>query len=325
MLPRTFLYRLITILVFFFSFCAVQAQSNAEMEKIFSDKQEHAWYMLHYSNTGGDYYWVEKDSLFSCAFVSCSKIALADIDFDKIIIEKSSNYLVKGTTNPVYILQVPAVKGKPSFTYDCFMGTTFLNTAKTARYDKTVNLDMDSKQTAEKAVAYLQQLANGKSGNNITATGDFDTELLNIVNGLKDNFESLKGQSADDESDDKKWICKKQLEGAISTKIGMGMLHNVYLLADFGEYNTMSTALNMYNRVEEKVTGWKKALVSMVKQEENVNEIIRTQSWLPFDFNDVLDSSMKKFSIKLEMIKTMKLDKDLNKIDLYMVSLLIEK
>ena len=67
---------------------------------------------------------------------------------------------------------------------------------------------------------------------------------------------------------------------------------------------------------------WKAFFQLQIKLEEIVSSISKTQGWVPFGVDD---PDMKKFSIVLDVIKTITFDEKYNKLDVYAVSLRIEK
>ena len=320
-------YRLILLCISIARFYTATSQgvpddnsANPEMKKLFSDKKEHESYLLKYSNTGSNYYWLAKDSLYSCGLIGCRKIAVADIDFTKSKITRDKDWLVKGTKDPVYKMELFPIKGKPVFSISSF--ATFLNIDGTAdaHYDKTLSLDMADNSIANKAMEYLRQLAGAGDGAP-TSSSDFDSQLSKLINGLKDDYAGMQGSRVD--GDDVN--CTVSLEGAVSTRIHTGMLRDIWLNADYGEFNTWAAAEAKYKQLVEKINNSKGKPCPMVQQNEMVSEPLRTQTWLPFDLNDVLDRSMKQFSIQLDLIKLFKFDKDFNQIDSWSVILRIKK
>ncbi|HMI78411.1 MAG TPA: hypothetical protein VK484_06430 [Ferruginibacter sp.] len=318
--------------LFLFPFYAAIAQgASSEMDALFSatDKKEHKSYMLKYSNTESSYFWIQNDSLYSTRFLTGRKIALTDINFNKKNITKT-NMLVDKTQDYVYQLTLEPTTGKPMFKFSS-LGYMFISEA-TPEPGAILKLDMINKQEAEDAFSYLQQLSSGlknssgapedpfkQAGQNNSGnkTGDFDSRLSSLVMGIKDNFASLMGK----EDKDNQFISKVQLDGALSTKVYIGMLHNVYLIADFGDFNTMPEAEAMYNKMSAKIQAAKFPL-TMVQMKEMVFPIGKTMAWIPFGADD---PDMKEFSVTLELIKTISFDKDNKKFDIYSVSLRIEK
>lgn len=294
--------------------------ADPEMATLFSDKKEHQSYLLKYSNTGSNYYWIAKDTLFSCGLIGCRKIPVADIDFTKSSITRDKDWLVKGTKDPVYKMELFPIKGKPVFSVSSF--ATFLDIGETgdAHLDKTLILDMADSRIANKAMEYLKHLAGATDGATTSGSG-FDSQLSKLINGLKDNFTSMQGSRVD--KDDVN--CTVSLDGAVSTRIHTGMLRDVWLNADYGEFTTQAAAEAMYKRLIDKINNSKGKPCPMVQQDEMVSEPLRTQSWIPFDLNDVLDKSMKRFSIQLDLIKLFKFDKDFKQLDSWSVILRIKK
>ena len=309
-----------------FSFNGAFAQGNeSEMKKLFSstEKIEHKSYMLKYSNKETNYYWVENDTLFSCGgFMSGGKIALADIDFTKKDIVKT-NMLVEGSLDYVYRLSFTPIKGKPTFSYVC-LGKTFISTSNLPEYRKSITLDMANLRLANEASEYLQKLS--KAGRNKSlpqskeapGIGYFDTQLLALINGLKDNFSTLRK----DKVEERVYNSSVQLEGSVSTKIYTGLIGNVYLLASFGEFKTIQEAEAIYKKVIEKISKSKKMPATMIKQDEVSNSMSRTTAWLHFG---QLDSALNGFTLELDIMTIGKLDKEYNKIDYYFVKLKIAK
>ena len=292
--------------------------ADAEIKKLFSDKQEHESYLLKYSNSGSNYYWVAGDTLFSCGIIGGKKMAITDIDFTKSKISRDKEWLVKGTKEPVYKMELFPIKGKPVFNIGSFV-TTVSGTFSTS-YDKALTLDMADDHIANKALEYLKHLTGAGDGAPISSSG-FDSQLSKLINGLKDDYAGMQGSRVD--GDDVN--CTVSLEGAVSTRIHTGMLRDIWLNADYGEFNTQIAAEAKYKQLIEKINNSKGKPCPMVQQNEMVSEPLRTQTWLPFDLNDVLDRSMKQFSIQLDLIKLFKFDKDFNQLDSWSVILRIKK
>jgi len=151
-------------------------------------------------------------------------------------------------------------------------------------------------------------------------TGEFDAHLLALINGLKDDFATLKGAQLPDAD---QYEAKVMLDGSVNTRVTIGSFGHTFLLASFGEFSTMEAAMPVYQRLSARVENSKKMPVSMVKQSEAVSEAVRVNSWLPF--GDV-DPGLKGFSIAVELVKSFKFDKQtMSSKDLYFVQLKIDK
>jgi len=294
--------------------------ADPEMDKLFSDKQEHASYLLKYSNTGSNYYWVAKDSLYSCGLIGCRKIAVADIDFTKSKLTRDKDWLVKGTKDPVYKMELFPIKGKPVFSMSSFATFLSIDGTTDAHFDKTLTLDMADNRIANKAMEYLKHLAGATDGQT-TSSSDFDSQLSKLINGMKDDYASMQGSRVDEDDVNSTVL----LEGAVSTRIHTGMLRDVWLNADYGEFNTLAAAEAIYKKLIDKINNSKGKPCQMVQQDEMVSEPMRTQTWIPFDLNDVLDRSMKRFNIQIDLIKLFKFDKDFNQVDSWSVILRLKK
>lgn len=293
---------------------------DPEMDKLFSDRKEHESYLPNYSNTGSSYYWIQDDTLWTCGLLGGDRIALSDINFEKAKIEKSE-FVVKGTKSDfVYRLIIKPKQGKPTLNYGCFMAMPYLANKADLKYDQTIKLDLESKELAERAVSYLKNRSTPQS-NATNANSDFDSNLYDLIMGLKDDFESLRGTK----HNEKNYASKVQLAGARSTNIYIGLMFNTWVLADFGEYATAADARVAFDKVVKQIDDCKKNVVSLVKMNEMNSDVLTVQSYIPFDGLDQLPASMKKFSIDVQIIQNMKFDKDLNKTVFYVVNLRIEK
>ena len=318
----------LTNCLIFFLFIGTKAQSDdSEMEKLFSstEKVEHNSYMLKYSNKETNYYWIDNDTLYSCGgiiFSGGSKIALSDIDFTKKSIIKT-DMLVKNTLDPVYKLKFVPIKGKPTYHYTCYRMGSFYERSGNIYINGNSTLDMATRRLADQAFDYLQRRSQGgikkiSAQDPAKATGNFDSQLFELINGVKDNFVSLKSsQTIDNEN-----VSKIQLEGSISTRIHTGMALTVSLMADFGDFNTLQEAEAVLEKVSAKISQSRKMPVTMIKQDEVVNSISKTITWLPF--GDV-DPELKGFSLDLYVMSLTKLDKNFNRSDYHTVKLRIKK
>ncbi len=294
------------------------AQSNDQaMEVLFSakEKKEHRSYSLQYSNKGLTYCWIENDSLYTCSTFGGVRIALADIDFSEKNIRKDK-MLVQNTRDNLYVLGLRSLPGKPMYSYPCMIGK--ITGADKLVYNQPINLDMESKAIAEQAFDYLQQLSRAgvKTSSSSMPAGNFEGRLATLINGLKDNFASLKkGQVKPGV-----FTSGVQLPDAVSTTINTGMMGSVFMMADFGNFNTADEALPVYNSIARKIESSKKLPVNLVRQQEIVTSISRTSAWLPLE----IDPSMS-FKLVLEMVESVTFDKDYNKKDVYFVTLKISR
>jgi hypothetical protein len=301
-------FALVCIAITCFYGAAAQGGGNAgdvEMEKLFSDKAQHGSYRLKVRNTTTNSYWIANDSLYSC--ISAEKgdglIALADIDFTKSTITMADDWYVDGTKDPLYKMELIPLMGKPTFTFWCLFASIMVKGEM--HLDKTVVLDMASNRIARKAMEYLKLRSTGKAGP-ATPGNEFDSQLGKLINGLKDNYAGMQGSRVDNQEVN----CTISLEGAVNTRIYTGMLRNVWLNAAYGEFDTQAAAEATYKRLVERINNSKGLPCPMIKQDENVSETVRTQVWLPFDVNNVLDKSMKDFYIQVDLLKLPKIDKD---------------
>lgn len=314
---------IISLLILFFFQQAIAQNSDSEMEKLFSSskKIEHKSYIPKFSNKETNIYWVNNDTLYSCGqFYGGAKIALEDIDFAKKSIIKS-RMLVENTADFMYQLNFYPQKGKPTFSYFC-LGSIFISDSNKPDFDKMVTLDMANPMLAKQAFEYLQRLsktANKKTLQIVPTTSNqvFDTQLVALINGLKDDFQSLKGK----ELEDKEYLSKVQLQSTVTTKIVTSRLRNDFVLASFGEFKTMKEAQDIYDKIFKKINDAKTPF-TLIKQQEVITSMSRTGSWLPFG---QLDPGLKGFSMILDIMKIPKLDKDYNFTDYWFVTLKIEK
>jgi hypothetical protein len=151
-------------------------------------------------------------------------------------------------------------------------------------------------------------------------TGEFDAHLLALINGLKDDFATLKGAQVPGADE---YEAKVILDGSVNTRVIIGSFGHTFLLAGFGEFSTVEAALPVYQRISSQVEDSKKMPVSMVKQSEAVSEAVRINSWLPY--GDV-DPGLKGFGIAVELVKSFKFDKQtMSSKDIYFVQLKIDK
>ena len=326
--PKVSIY-LLGVCIYLISFNNAVAQGfSSEMESLFSakEKRDHITYMPESANEELNTFWIDADTLYSCVSWEGVKIALSDINFDKKMITKGK-MLVKNTQDNVYYLSLETIDKRPAFSFECF--GLEVDGSGEADPDLLLRLDMENAVQAEEAFAYLVQL----SKQNITAipedplpsdqnsggnkSGDFDSQLSSLIYGIKDDFESLRGGKVNE----KQFMSKVQLDGAISTNIYIGMLFNTYLIADFGKFKTREEAEAVYEKMAARISK-SKMPVTMIKLEEIVSPSSKTHGWVPFGVDD---PDMKKFSIVLDVIKTITFDDKYNMLDVYAVSLRIKK
>jgi len=311
-----FIYVLLTVSV---TLSVRSAWSQPDLKKLFSENKEHRSIDPKFHFTGSDYYWLENDTLFECRFEKGTKIALRDIDFSKTTITASS-YLVDQKNTPVYKLEMFPLNNKPVKGFRCFNGNPILSILPDP-IASSIRLDMEDRKIASDARDYLRQVASAAPGSTNESAGNFDSQLYDLIMGLKDDFRSLQGKPAEENS----FLSKVQLQGSVSTKIYVDGSGDRWLSAYFGEFSTRETANAVYNKVIQQVDSCKKNVVSMVKAKESISAPLTVQAYLPIDLDNILDASMKDFSVKVQLGENMKFDKNLDRTYSYIVTLLIEK
>lgn len=320
--------RILSVVMFLAIFYSAEAQvADAEMEAYFSatNKIEHQAPGVDFNIVESYYSWVEKDSLYYCDVFSGYKIALSDIDLDNVKSELAFKK-VKNSNDYVYSFSLQAINGKGLIQTLC-NGSVMTKTID-ENYDFFKPLEFRNEDLADRALAFLREKKK-KAGikttltysNTAAVSGNFDSQLAQLINGLKNNYASLKGQQLKGNE----YLCTVALAGAVKTKISVGMMGITRLFAEFGDFNSEQEATVKYTEMVKKIGGAKKMPVTMVQQNEMVSPIGKTTSWLPLDTETQLDPALKGFSLVLEMVKSTKFDKDYNKQDYYYVQLKISK
>jgi hypothetical protein len=103
---------------------------------------------------------------------------------------------------------------------------------------------------------------------------DFDTELYQLIMGLKDKYASLKGNKVDTKATNtKKWESKIKLTGSETTTITESS-NSTYVVVNFGEYETYEEALDDYIGAKNKIESCQKlpcnlAITEEIESDEN--------------------------------------------------------
>jgi hypothetical protein len=160
-------------------------------------------------------------------------------------------------------------------------------------------------------LSFSQASAQGSDRDTPTSTNDFESQLSTLMKGVEDNFSSLKGEKLKDND----YQATVKLDGSVSTKVQTGMLRNVYVWVEFGDFPNADEARKVYDRVVKQISNAKKPF-SMVKQNEILTELGRNQGWIRFGGD---------CTMSLDLIKSLKIDKDFKLSDAWYVTLKIEK
>ena len=330
-----YLFSIAAIILFYAQQVTAQSSNGSYSAAItIFDKKDDidlSWDTPGYSNKGDNQYWIEKDTLYKKGDMVCASISLADIDLANKNISQHKRVAIAGTGKKVYSLFLHPVKGKKTFSGFCIMN----NFSATRPSDDAMELYLADQQQAEDAFAYLQNqsetvkflaelsafLEDDGNSPQAPSTDDFDSQLLTLINGVKDNYQSLN----DGMIKQNEYKCKVQLQGSKRTYIYSGMLGNVSLIADFGEFATYEEAQKEYEEVKAKVSASKKMPCTMAVTEEIVTEMGRNQGWIPFDISGTLDPALKDLLIETELIASKTFTKDYKMLDVYLVILRIKK
>ncbi|MEO6979103.1 MAG: hypothetical protein ABI113_12015, partial [Mucilaginibacter sp.] len=189
-------------------------------------------------------------------------------------------------------------------------------------------LVIDDNKSAMDKILEADSIKNStkKNVNPVTPAGpppvnrSFDAHLATLIDGLKDDYKSMKGAQVPDAD---QFEATVSLDGAVTTRVNHGSFNHVSLIADYGDYNTMEEALPVYQKISSLVENSKRMPAMMVKQDEQTSEIGRTNSWLPFG---EMPDELKGFNVIVELVKSIKYDKKtFASKDVYFVQLKLDK
>ncbi len=152
----------------------------------------------------------------------------------------------------------------------------------------------------------------------------FETQLNSLINGLKDNFATLKGNEIKKENDafdflSKEYESKIMLKGAEKTVIRSSM-GSFSVQAFYGEFRSKEDADAVYSLLVEQVEDSKLTCCTLVQDEQVLDNLVST-SWIPFDLNGKMDAKLKDMVLEVRSIKLVGIDKEFKSYDYYSVSL----
>lgn len=268
-----------------------------------------------YFSSGGIFYYTEKSELFSTE----EMLAVKDINFKKSNVAKSNYATDQKSKSPVYILELIPLSGKCKYK---IISKTEKEAQKTS-----MRLAFATQSQANAALTYLKEMPEGGYANSTTGKStvtnenetasqsslnskysckypsDFDSQLLLLIMGLKDNYAALQGvQVKESILGTAEYECKINLEQAINTTILKGSFN--FLNVEFGEYELFDDALKMYYKIQDLMTGSPKLPCSL-KQTEN-KFLDDNSTWTIWEVSD--EEFVKKepllagFSIKISLM-----------------------
>ena len=157
-------------------------------------------------------------------------------------------------------------------------------------------------------LAFITCMAHTGTVNQLTT---FNKQLIQLINGLKDEFEELKGEKIDLVEH----RSKIQLEGAVTTSILTDTRDDVSVFAFLGGFATMEEAIAVYQNYIAKIDAAINLPVPIVKQKESSSATTRKTLWLVKSSNADTDPTHKNFTLTAEVSKGFKNDKVKGKID----------
>lgn len=296
------------------------ARAQSDMKKLFSDHEVHSSYHPKDKFIGTDYYWIEGDTLFHCRASSGQKIALADIDFSKTVIQLNE-FLFKEKNTPVYVLQIYPLDNKRVSGFYCdpkgYPVSSILPDPKPTH----IYLDMETKHIAQQARDYLKQLAGSPGNTDERKKNNFESQFYELLKGMKDDFESLKGNKIDATT----FASKVQLDGSISTSVNNNDDGEKWLSAFYGTFSNRADAKRVYDKIVKQIDDIQKSFISITKLPEQISDPLTVQAYMPIDIDGDNGKTLSDFTIKVQLAENIKFDKNLNKTSTYLVTFVIDK
>jgi hypothetical protein len=156
----------------------------------------------------------------------------------------------------------------------------------------------------------------------------FQNQFANIVADYQNQFRTIKGDEIPEEkgsiSFTKDYKSKIVLSGSKNTYVAVQKIGSeVSLIADYGDFDDKSTAIARHKEIVGLIDNTTFPCCTFVKADEQVQESVISQGYLPFDLADKMAPEFDKIVIEVNVIKTFRLSEDYKLIDQWGVVLMV--